>query len=183
LCGIRAIEVLLDRSRGNKLSTRCSELPTSSSENGSQRSENHSDDRAGRMMIVGLVAHGTIIVLAWCIGSWPLVAAWILGVSVVFPFFAAIRPMLEHRNDLANRSTDYRRTDHGAYTRLFGDDLLSGTFGGAGFNRHLLHHWEPQVSYTNLGQLEDFLRRTSLNAVMDSRRSTYWAVVRRLFSL
>jgi len=32
--------------------------------------------------------------------------------------------------------------------RLFGDDFFSCTFGGAGFNRHLLHHWEPQISYT-----------------------------------
>ena len=78
--------------------------------------------------------------------------------------FATLRQLLEHRpapGQIAGA----------AVTRMFGTDLFSRTFGGAGFNRHLLHHIEPQVSQItpppkpaprpraydfHLGQIEDF---------------------------
>ena len=111
LCGIRALEVLLDRSRGERLPKRSSGHPHPGSTNGSLHADNASNDGSGLMMIVGLLAHGFILVLAWRVGSWPLVAAWVLGVGVAFPFFGAIRPLLEHRNDLAQATIDYRRAD------------------------------------------------------------------------
>ena len=79
--------------------------------------------------------------------------------------------------------TDYRRSDHGAFTRLFGDGFFASSFGAAGFNRHLLHHWEPQVSYTNLAELERFLEKTPMAEIMDRRRAGYAETFRRLVSL
>lgn len=101
----------------------------------------------------------------------------------MFPFFAALRPLLEHRDEKASFVVDYRRNDHGAYTRLFGDDPFSATFGGAGFNKHLLHHWEPRVSYTRLRELERFLADTQMQPIMKARRSSYGETLRRLFTL
>jgi hypothetical protein len=100
---------------------------------------------------------------------------------MVFPFFGSLRQLLEHRDDAAPSTIDFQTQSHGAYTRLFGDDVFSATFGGAGFNRHLLHHWEPQVSYTNLPELEAFLQGTELKRVMDLRRTTYFEIFRRLW--
>ena len=65
------------------------------------------------------------------------------------------------------------RPRHDAVTRMFGDDLFSRTFGGAGFNRHLLHHIEPQVSYTRYDALEACLMNTSIAPALDSRRASY----------
>ena len=81
-----------------------------------------------------------------------------IGVGVFLPFFGALRQILEHRAPEADGGVDYARTPHGAYTRIFHGGLFAKTFGGAGFDRHLLHHWEPQVSYTRLADLETYLR-------------------------
>jgi fatty acid desaturase len=182
LCGLRAVEVLLTRRS-------CVQRSRSSG-----KSEQAAFDAEGipcrsRASLIashvraGVLGHIVVILVAWWGGSWPLATAWCVGVGVVFPFFAALRPVLEHRDEVASSRIDYRRADHGAYTRLFGDDPLSASFGGAGFNRHLLHHWEPQVSYTRLPELEKFLGRTVMKTVMESRRSSYGAAFIRLFTL
>jgi hypothetical protein len=88
--------------------------------------------------------------------------------------------LLEHRAEDARADVDYRVTDHGAVSRMFGDSLVARTFGGAGFNRHLLHHWEPTVSYTRLAELERFLLDTDAAAVVQARRTTYGETLVRL---
>ena len=124
--------------------------------------------------------HGLIIVLlAWF--SWIACVAWVLGVGMAFPAFGALRQLLEHRSPMADPSVDYTKLDHGAYTRMFGDGPIASTFGGAGFNRHLLHHWEPQVSYTRLAELEDFFLSTDLAPILKDRSSTYLQAFRGLF--
>ena len=65
---------------------------------------------------------------------------------------------------------------------MFGDGLIAQTMGGAGYNRHLMHHWEPGVSYTRLPDLERFLADTPLAAVMARRTTTYGRIFRRLFA-
>ena len=96
-------------------------------------------------------------------------------------FFGSLRQLLEHRDDAAPSATDFQTRNHGPFTRLFGDDVFSATFGGAGFNRHLLHHWEPQVSYTRLPELETYLQGTEIKRVTDLRRTTYFETFRRLW--
>jgi hypothetical protein len=185
LCGLRALEVVLARekhlSRSSiRSATRATETPT---EGGDQPQPTGSRPPGGlAYLIAGVVVHVGLLLAAWQTGLWPLAIAWIIGIGMVFPFFAALRPFLEHRNDAALNGIDYRLTDQGPYTRLFGDDMVSATFGGAGFNRHLLHHWEPQVSYTRLRDLEAFLARTDMKEIMDSRRSRYAAIFLKFLS-
>ncbi|MEE2679502.1 MAG: fatty acid desaturase [Myxococcota bacterium] len=125
--------------------------------------------------------HGLLVLAFLLAGAWPVALAWVLGVGSCFPFFSAVRQMLEHRRLDADPSVDYDREPHGALTRMFGDDLFSRTLGGAGLNRHLLHHWEPQASYTVLPDLESFLLKTEVAPVIESRRSDYLALFRYFF--
>ena len=132
-------------------------------------------------LLGGVAVHAAMVAISLYLGWWWATLAWILGMGMVFPFFGSLRQLLEHRDDAARSTIDFQTQNHGAFTRLFGDDLFSATFGGAGFNRHLLHHWEPQVSYTNLPKLEAFLQGTEMKRVMDLRRTTYFEIFRRLW--
>jgi hypothetical protein len=109
-------------------------------------------------VLSALVLHGVVVAGSIAAGHWPVALAWIAGMGVYFPFFGALRQLLEHRSAEASRSVDYRSTPHGRTTRMFHEGLLGSTFGAAGFTRHLLHHWDATVSYTNLAEVEGFLR-------------------------
>jgi len=134
-------------------------------------------------IIVYVSIHLCLIAVTYINGYWWGSLAWLLGMFSFFPFFASLRPLLEHRDLNADSKSDYTKNDHGAFTRIFGSDMFSSTFGGAGFNRHLLHHWEPQLSYTNLSQLESFLNdsTSTLKYVIDARRSSYMETFFKLF--
>ena len=123
-------------------------------------------DRKPRPLLLGMAVHSCLIAGLVLLGWWPAAVAWLAGMGIFFPFFATLRQLLEHRP--ADGS-------EGAVTRLFGDDVFSRMFGGAGFNRHMLHHLEPQVSYTRLAELEKYLMATSASAELNARRSSYWS--------
>ena len=121
---------------------------------------------SARPLLIGASIHFTLVALLVLAGAWPAALAWIMGMGSVYPLFATLRQLIEHR-PLAGQ------TRAGAVTRLFGHDIFSRTFGGAGFNRHLLHHLEPQISYTRFKEFEDYLMQTSARDALDARRSSY----------
>jgi len=136
---------------------------------------------ARRQRMAAAVIHTTIVVAAFVAGQYALAAAWSIGTLSVMPLFVSLRQLLEHRSESADPHVDYTVTPHGAVNRLFGDGPLASTLGGAGFNRHLLHHWEPQISYTRLRELEAYILRTDAATELRRRQSTYletfWALV------
>jgi fatty acid desaturase len=141
--------------------------------------------RAGRPsrlpLLRGAAAHLLILGLLGVAGAWWAALAWLIGMGVFFPLFATLRQLLEHRPDRG--LADAAEGDGaGAVTRLFDDGLFARSFGGAGFNRHLLHHLEPQISYTRLAELETYLMGTSARAALDARRATYWSAFRALWA-
>ena len=117
-------------------------------------------------LLAGAVAHLSIVAGLILVGAWPAALAWIGGMGIFYPLFATLRQLLEHRPAPG-------QSEEAAVTRLFGDDLFSRSFGGAGFNRHLLHHIEPQISYTRYDALEAYLMRTSVGEALDARRTSY----------
>jgi len=139
------------------------------------------DERGKYVGLAGLAAHIVILAATYIFGSVWLSLAWITGVGAIFPFFGALRQLLEHRDERADSKTNYFEVDHGAYTRMFGSDVFSSIFGGAGFNRHLLHHWEPAISYTNLSELEAYLLDTDAAPLIEMRRSSYLKTFASLF--
>ena len=116
--------------------------------------------------------------MAFAVFSTSLV--WGLAAFSVYPFFGTLRQLLEHRSENARADVDYRKVDHGAVNRIFGCSLLARTLGAAGFNRHLLHHWHPQASYTRFDDLEAFFLHTRLRESIDTARTTYGETLRRL---
>jgi hypothetical protein len=60
---------------------------------------------------------------------------------------------------------------------------VANTLGSAGFNRHALHHWEPNLSYTRLQDVERYLLRTPVAPAVRSRQTTYWDTFLRLLEL
>jgi fatty acid desaturase len=121
--------------------------------------------------------HGAVVGGAVLAGSYSSAVAWALGVGGVYPCCTALRQILEHRPDDAGMNEGEQV---GAVNRLFGTDLLSRTFGSAGFNRHLLHHWHPSASYTCFDDFEAFLLRTPLAPALDAARTTYRDAWQRL---
>jgi fatty acid desaturase len=133
--------------------------------------------------LFGVLVHAVIVVASFLTGHLWLTTAWIVGVVMFFPLFGSLRQLLEHRDPKADPKVDFSGSDHGAYTRIFGAGIFSSIFGGAGFNRHLLHHWEPQVSYTNLSQMESYLLDTQVADLIERRRSSYFGTFTSLFTL
>jgi fatty acid desaturase len=129
----------------------------------------------------GMIINGSIAVGLWCFGQTAASAAWFIGIVVLIPLVSSVRQILEHRMDDASSNVDYSKVDQGACTRIFGDSLFARLLGPSGFNRHLLHHWEPQVPYTRLPELERFLDDTQMQSTLDRRRTTYYATLRQLF--
>lgn len=161
LTGLRVLKVLAVRRRA----------ATERAENA-----NASAPRSRTVLLAGAAANALALLAAAWAGQWVLALAWIGGMLVFFPFFGALRQMLEHREQ-AQDDPAGRRAAH----RLFGDGVFARWFGGAGFNRHLLHHWEPQVSYTRLAELERYLRATQGAPLLDAHRASYGGVFRALF--
>lgn len=152
-----------------------------------RRRKNDLSKKSRSSIIVSLctiVFHGSLLTILFWLGGWKLLAAWLTGLLIVFPSLATIRQLLEHRDLHASRKTNYKKTDHGKVSRLFGKGIMDSSFGAAGFNRHLLHHWDPSVSYTSLPDIEDYLSncpKTS-NIIKESKTS-YWKTFIALFKI
>lgn len=119
--------------------------------------------------------HAAIIGVALYLHSYASAVTWIVGVAFVFPFFGTIRQILEHRSAEAHCATDYETVPHGAINRTFGNSLFARFYGAAGFNRHILHHWDPTVSYTCFDEMEVYFRGTPLREQLESARSNYFS--------
>lgn len=143
--------------------------------------EESQESPAPYTLIGGLAFNVLYLSILLYFNQWILIIAWVGGVFAWFPFFGVLRQIIEHRDEYADSETDYTTVVHGAIHRLFGDSLLASTLGGAGFNRHLLHHWDPQVSYTRLREIEHFLMDTQGAAYLKKHVTSYSETFRRLF--
>lgn len=132
-------------------------------------------------LFAGMLLNLLIISIPFFFGFWHFSLTWVLAMLVFFPFFGALRQLLEHRDELANAAVDYAKTDHGKLSRMFRGPLAR-SMGGAGFNRHLLHHWEPNVSYTRLKDLEEYLKDTQVGWIIEKNYSSYFRTFIRLFN-
>jgi fatty acid desaturase len=135
------------------------------------------------LLLAGFTLHLIILTTAFLTGNWPFAIAWILGFGIFFPFFATIRQILEHRDELAHHASNFYKQAHGKVSRLFVHTIISSSFGSAGFTRHMIHHWDPLISYTRLKDIEEFLITCEKTApVIKSSKTTYRKVFKKLIT-
>ena len=127
-----------------------------------------------RIFLLAAILNLSLIIAFFATGFWQLALIWLIGLGSAFPFFASFRQVLEHRSASASARENYYKVDHGIVHRMFGDGPIASTMGAAGFNRHLLHHWDPHVSYTRLREIEIFLKDTPLSGMQEQTQTTYW---------
>ena len=113
--------------------------------------------RSKTMLLIGAIINLTILFLAFYFAHWQFAITWILSMIIFFPFFATIRQISEHRDELASKDRQYYTTPKNKVSRIFSNSLLSRWFGPAGFNKHMIHHWDPHLPFTALKQAEHFL--------------------------
>lgn len=139
--------------------------------------------KSRRMLLAGAAIHGLLLTAFVYNGFLVAAISWITGFGLCFPFFASLRQLLEHRDEYAKATTDFSKQPHGKISRLFYHTLLSSTFGAAGFTRHMIHHWDPQVSYTRMKDVEAFLEQDQQTAsILAGSRISYTAVFRKLLN-
>ncbi|MFF3850863.1 fatty acid desaturase family protein [Streptomyces sp. NPDC002328] len=165
--GIHVLEVLL-RKRGH-------------SEQRKNAGRTSSRTSSGLLASLRSFAVHAAIVAGLLLAGHPLGAlTWLVAVGAVFPLLATVRTVVEHRHLEAPCDVDFTVETHGPVNRLFGTGPVSRTFGSAGFNQHLLHHWDPAISYTRFPEMGEFLSRTPLAAEMDASRIGYGTAIRTL---
>lgn len=141
---------------------------------------NKESARLGFAIARAVALHAAVVAALCWAGLYASALVWVLGVGVFYPFLGSLRQMLEHRSLEARADVDYARVEHGPVNRMFGTGFFARTFGAAGFNRHLLHHWCPAASYTCFDELESFLAATELAPEIDVARTTYLETFVRL---
>jgi fatty acid desaturase len=144
ISGVQAVSVMLERAK---------------------RTSRDDQKKSGTVFIAyTLFFHLLLLSVLFYFGGWMVAAMWLIGLLSVFPLFAALRQLLEHRDASASGKTDFSQIDHGKTSRLFGDNFIDSSFGAAGFNKHLIHHWDPVISYTRLKDVEQFLLNCTTTA-------------------
>jgi len=161
LLGIRAISVLQNRSRTLQKEQMINYL--------------------NKVFVVAICLHLSLIALALKNEWFVFTIAWVIGIVFIHPFLGSVRQLLEHRKPNASGTEDYNVVPHGPYTRVFWGGPITKLFGGAGFDRHLIHHWDASLSCTRFAEMENFLMESQIADFYRFRTTTYWRAFRELF--
>jgi fatty acid desaturase len=135
-----------------------------------------------QMLLAGLVINATFLFVAIWFNNYQLAIVWILSMLVFFPFFATIRQLIEHRDELAASENAFYNSPQRKISRLFTDSIFSKLFGPAGFNKHIIHHWDPVLPFTALGKDETFLAGCDkTKEIIETSKTTYFAAFKKLW--
>ncbi len=106
---------------------------------------------------------------------------WIVATYFVTPGLGMLRNLLEHRyvgnvdpsvwDALLDKPGAVKVTP--ATTRTFTKSILSQFYGSMGFTRHLLHHWDPSISFQNLKEVHNFILESSIGSLVASTDTTF----------
>lgn len=133
------------------------------------------------ILLFALIHSANIILIFFSINLVGSVI-YLLSFFIIYPFFAVIRQTLEHRSSEADDNINYAEVNHGEFNRLFRNNFFSRFFGSAGFNKHLLHHINPGISYTKFKELEKKLNEsTKYKVLLEQSKSSYGAIFFKLF--
>ncbi|MCW3117048.1 MAG: hypothetical protein JWM28_1130 [Chitinophagaceae bacterium] len=139
--------------------------------------------RAIIMLLAGLTINSLLFFLCIYFHHWWMAIIWVLAMIIFFPFFATIRQVLEHRDELAQNNHFFYTVPQAKISRIFSGSVFSRIFGSAGFNKHMIHHWDPYLPFMSLRKVETFLlncKRTEF--IIKSSQTTYFSAFKKIFT-
>ena len=136
-----------------------------------------------KLFFISIFFHLGVTTLIIFVFGYFTAVVWVYTFLTGVPLFFKIRQTLEHRNVDHDKTKSFINIDHGPINRLFKSNFFSRFFGSAGFNKHLLHHWDPSLSYTNFREFENFLLKTKLKEQILNSKSNYNKIFSNLIYL
>jgi fatty acid desaturase len=132
--------------------------------------------------IFGAIIHLAIfLVIYFGLGLTSLLV-WASCLLVIAPLLGMLRNLLEHRYVEAvdpilweiflNTSSKPIEINQ-ITTRTFTQSIFSKLYGSMGFTHHLIHHWDPSISYMNLKKVHEFLLSSEVGDLLAKTDSTY----------
>ena len=144
--------------------------------------EKESRKRSFIMLLIGLILNSTFLFAAIWFNHYQLAIVWILAMLVFFPFFATVRQLIEHRDELAASDNAFYNSPKRKTSRLFTNSIFSILLGSAGFNKHMIHHWDPVLPFTALEKVEVFLADCDkTKEIIKESKTTYFAAIKKLW--
>lgn len=132
--------------------------------------------------VFGAVIHVTIfLVIYFGLGLAPVVV-YLSCLLVIAPLLGMLRNLLEHRYveavdpilwEMFLNSSSKRVEINQVTTRTFTQSIFSKLYGSMGFTHHLVHHWDPSISYKNLEKVHDFLLSSECGELLAKTDTTY----------
>ena len=137
--------------------------------------------RSKKMLLIGSLINATIVITSLLSGNWQFTISWIFSILIFFPFFATVRQIAEHRDELALGDRHFYKGQKNKISRIFSNSVASRLFGPAGFNKHMIHHWDPHLPFTELVTAEKFLMNCPVTRpILESSRTSYFSVFKKL---
>ena len=138
--------------------------------------------RSSPTPIFGAVIHlAVFLVIYFGFGVVPLIV-WSSCLLVIAPLLGMLRNLLEHRYVEAvdpilweiflNTSSKPVELNQ-ITTRTFTQSIFSKLYGSMGFTHHLIHHWDPTISYMNLEKVHEFLLSSEVGELLAKTDTTY----------
>jgi len=133
-----------------------------------------------KFFVSAIFFHLIILIILVLVFDYFTAGVWVYTFLTGVPLIFKIRQTLEHRNLEHLKNKSFKNSNHGPTNRLFKSNFFSRFFGSAGFNKHLLHHWDPSISYTNFKEFENFILKTKLKDEILNNKSSYKDIFSRL---
>jgi len=150
-----------------------------------KRRDDRSNSRSQLLTsICTVIIHGSIIFYGLHSGEYLFISAWIASWFLLMPALTATRNLIEHRFSDSAMHFEIQKSLKGfsnSTTRIFTLDRKSRMLGSVGFDRHLIHHWDPSISAKDLEQVHRFLLTTELASMLKDMPTTYFAAAKSLW--
>jgi fatty acid desaturase len=141
--------------------------------------------------LVGVLVHAILLTALFLFAPINVFIIWILATYIVAPGLGLLRNLLEHKYveavdaniwaQLLGVSKISENPTKNVTTRTFTTSVLSRLYGSMGFTRHLLHHWDPSISFTNLEKVHSFLLETSIGPALQRTNTTFTSTFKHLW--
>tara|TARA_B110000305_G_scaffold236836_1_gene298943 strand:+ start:628 stop:1518 length:891 start_codon:yes stop_codon:yes gene_type:complete len=154
----------------------------SSKTNSNENPDNDLKIIKSKTLLIMITFHATVVGLIFINGFKFTSIVYLFFLVILFPWIAQTRQKLEHRNINATKEIDYKKYNHGEYNRIFSNSFISRYLGAAGFNKHYLHHINPNISYTNFEEYENYIKDNNkdLDDKINKSKTTYLDIFFRL---